>query len=270
MDSDRLSRAIVALVELVVRLRGPNGCPWDAEQTDSTIKVYLLEEAYEVLDAIEKSSPRDVCMELGDLLFQILFLAQLAAEREEFDFTEVVERITEKMTHRHPHVFGKTKIDNAEDVALNWARIKAKEKGASHKPSSALKSIPLNLPALLRAHRLCERASKPNPYRANEDETLATVQAEFEALKSAIAQQDRNLVGEKTGDLLFDLANLTRHWGLNAENLLRLANQKFLKCFENTEKELKKSGLNIEEATPDQLNRAWKKSKGGYRPFDEY
>ena len=259
MDSDRLSRAVVALVDLVVRLRGPNGCPWDAKQTDASIKMYLLEEAYEVLDAIENSSPRDVCMELGDLLFQILFLTQLAAERKEFDFIEVVEKITEKMIHRHPHVFGSSKLDSPEEVALNWTRIKANEKGSSHKPSSALQSVPLNLPALLRAHRLGERASKLNTFWANGDKILATLQEEFEALKSAIARQDRDLVSEKTGDLLFDLANLTRHWGLNAENLLRLANQDFLEFFEKAESTLRASGIDIEEATPDQLNRIWKK-----------
>jgi MazG family protein len=259
MDSDRLSRAVVALVDLVVRLRGPNGCPWDAKQTDASIKMYLLEEAYEVLDAIENSSPRDVCMELGDLLFQILFLTQLAAERKEFDFIEVVEKITEKMIHRHPHVFGSTKLDSPEEVALNWTRIKANEKGSSHKSSSALQSVPLNLPALLRAHRLGERASKLNTFWANGDKILATLQDEFEALKSAIARQDRDLLSEKTGDLLFDLANLTRHWGLNAENLLRLANQDFLEFFEKAESTLRASGIDIEEATPDQLNRIWEK-----------
>ncbi|MBK5100612.1 MAG: nucleotide pyrophosphohydrolase, partial [Desulfobacteraceae bacterium] len=103
MDPDRLSKAIEALLNLVARLRGPGGCPWDAKQTDSTVRMYLLEEAYEVLEAIEKSSSKEVCMELGDLLFQILFLAQIAAERNEFDFIEVVEGITEKMIHRHPH-----------------------------------------------------------------------------------------------------------------------------------------------------------------------
>ncbi|MEE9420147.1 MAG: MazG nucleotide pyrophosphohydrolase domain-containing protein, partial [Desulfatiglandaceae bacterium] len=113
MDSDRLSKAIVTLVELIQRLRRPNGCPWDKKQTDSSTKIYLLEEAYEVLAAIEKSSPQEVCSELGDLLFQILFLAQLAAERNQFDFVEVVERITEKMIRRHPHVFGQKRVDSA-------------------------------------------------------------------------------------------------------------------------------------------------------------
>ena len=236
MHSDRLSIAIVALVELVARLRNPGGCPWDAKQTDSTLKIYLLEEAYEVLDAIEQSSPQDVCMELGDLLFQILFLARLAAERKEFDFTEVVEKITEKMIRRHPHVFGGTSVDSAEDVKLNWARIKAEEKGAAQKTSSVFESVPTNLPALLRTHRLSERASKLNPDLANGEKIWNKVLGQFEALKSAVTREDRDSVREAMGGLLFSLSNITRHWGLNAENLLRLANQEFLECLEKTEK----------------------------------
>ena len=127
MDPTRLTEAVKALVQLVDRLRGPGGCPWDAKQTDSSIKVYLIEEAYEVLDALEKSIPEEVCMELGDLLFHVVFLAKLAEERNEFDFVEVVEKITEKMVRRHPHVFGDVRVDNAEDVAYNWARIKRNE-----------------------------------------------------------------------------------------------------------------------------------------------
>ena len=128
MEPDKLSGALLALVELVARLRGPGGCPWDAKQTDETLKIYLLEEAYEVLDAVERSSPRQVCQELGDLLFQILFLAHLAEERQEFDLVDVLETIREKMIRRHPHVFGDVAVETAEDVAENWAEIKRNEK----------------------------------------------------------------------------------------------------------------------------------------------
>jgi MazG family protein len=275
MDSERLTKAISALVELVARLRSPNGCPWDAQQTDSSIKVYLLEEAYEVLDAIEKSSPQDICMELGDLLFQILFLAQLAAERNEFDFIEVVEKVTQKMVQRHPHVFGGTKVDSAEDVALNWAKIKASEKGAAQKTSSFFESIPSNLPALLRAHRLSERASKLNSSWTCEGEISDKILGQFEVLKSAINRQDKDLVSKEIGRLFFSLVCLSRHWGLNAENLLRLANQEFLEYLQETERELNACGIKLEEVTSDQMKRALKKAgrvilgKGGYRLLDE-
>jgi MazG family protein len=261
MDSERLSGAIVALAELVARLRGPGGCPWDAKQTDSSIKIYLLEEAYEVLEAIEKSSAEDVCEELGDLLFQILFLAQLGAEQKQFDFVEVVERITDKMIKRHPHVFGDTKVDSAKDVAFNWANIKKKEKGCPNDASSALKSVPVSLPALLRAHRLSERASKVAFDWASKDEIWDKVQKEFEELGSAILKGDKEDVAEEVGNLLFSLVTLARHWGLNAEHLLRVTNKKFLERFEEMERQLKLSGLRLEEATPEQMNKAWKKTK---------
>ena len=169
MELNRLSSAIVELARLVGRLRSPGGCPWDARQTDSTIKMYLLEEAYEVLEAVEGSSPMDVCQELGDLLFQILFLAQLAAEREEFDFTDVVEGITEKMIHRHPHVFGGVSVETAEDVALNWAKIKREEKKEAGRTTSQLDGVPEGLPALSRAHRLSERATRADAKGAGAD-----------------------------------------------------------------------------------------------------
>lgn len=261
MDSDRLSKAIVALANLVARLRGPGGCPWDAKQTDSSIGIYLLEEAYEVLDAIEISSPGDVCQELGDLLFQILFMAKLAEERKEFDFIEVIERITEKMIRRHPHVFGKTMVDNAEDVALNWAKIKKREKGASHETSSLLESVPMNLPALLRAHRLSERAAKEGFQRANSNETWVWAQKRFEKLRSAIKKEDRVQVADDMGELLFSLVNLAREHGLNAEHTLRISNRRFLDRFERMERELKASGIEPEEATPEQMEHAWKRVK---------
>lgn len=261
MDTDRLAVAIRSLVELVARLRGPGGCPWDAKQTDSTIKIYLLEEAYEVLDALEGSSPEEVCSELGDLLFQILFLAQLASERGEFDFNEVVEGITEKMTRRHPHVFGNTRVESAEDVSSNWVKIKRAEKGKPKNTSFLLQSIPSGLPALLRAHRLSERASKVGFDWANRGEIWAKVQEEVEELGSAINDGDQEGIVEEMGDLLFSLTNLARHSGANAENLLRKGNQKFLERFEKMEARLADSGIGLEEATLDQMNRAWEDVK---------
>ncbi|MBL7224860.1 MAG: nucleoside triphosphate pyrophosphohydrolase [Desulfobacteraceae bacterium] len=261
MDTDRLAGAIRSLVELVARLRGPGGCPWDAKQTDSTIKIYLLEEAYEVLDALEGSAPREVCSELGDLLFQILFLAQLASERGEFDFNEVVEGITEKMTRRHPHVFGNTRVESAEDVSSNWVKIKRAEKGKPKNTSFLLQSIPSGLPALLRAHRLSERASKVGFDWTNRGEIWAKVQEEVEELGSAINDGDQEGIVEEMGDLLFSLTNLARHSGANAENLLRKGNQKFLERFEKMEARLAHSGIGLEEATMDQMNRAWEDVK---------
>jgi len=239
MDNDRLSRAIIALGELVARLRGPGGCPWDARQTDSTIKLYLLEEAYEVLEAIEELSPPEVCLELGDLLFQILFLARMAAERGEFDFIEVVERVTDKMIHRHPHVFGRTRVAGADDVAAIWAEIKEKEKNDSGKRTSSLQSVPANLPALLRAHRLGERMARMDPELFNENGMWDGVEKKIDKLRSAIAREEKEKIAEEIGGLLFSLTNLARCHGFNAEDLLRIANRRFLNRFEDTERKLK-------------------------------
>ena len=228
MDPDRLLKAVTGLVDLVEKLRGPGGCPWDAKQTDATIKLYLLEEAYEVLDAIEKTSPPDVCEELGDLLFHIFFLARLAEERKEFDFSEVVEKITEKMIRRHPHVFGNTTVDGADDVAVNWARIKQEEKKTNGDTSSLLDGVPISLPALLRAHRLGERASKAGVGTLDAHDAWERVLEKIGDMKETAVSKDKDLLGQEIGALLFRLADLARLWGLNSEQLLRDANREFL------------------------------------------
>jgi len=257
-EPDRLGKAVVALAHLVERLRGPGGCPWDAKQTDSTIRMYLLEEAYEVLDAVEKNSPDEVCGELGDLLFQILFLAHLASERGEYTFTTVVERITEKMIHRHPHVFGQGSAKSAEDVALRWSKIKKAEKEALGKTPSPLDGVPANLPALLRAHRLTERISKAANAWPGGDEIWKRLQENWAELGDALSQQSEKLVGEHIGGILFLLADLARQWGFNGEDLLRNANREFQKHFECTERRLRNSGIDPEEASSDQILLAWK------------
>jgi MazG family protein len=259
MDHNRLSKAIIALVDLATRLRGPGGCPWDAQQTASTVRIYLLEEAYEVIEAIEESVPEDVCQELGDLLFQIVFLALLAQEKGAFDLVDVVEGVTEKMIRRHPHVFGDTRVDNAREVTANWTRIKIAEKKSTE--ASFLKSVPTDLPALLRAHRLSERAAKINFDWKSKDDIWGKVEEEFKELEEVVHEQDDNRVSEELGDLLFSLVNLSRHWGQNAEHILRLANQKFLRRFEKMEGVLKDSGLRLEEAAAEQMDQAWEKVK---------
>ena len=261
MNKDKLSGALLALYDLVSRLRGPGGCPWDEQQTISSIKMYLLEEAYEVLDAIEKGSSEDVCHELGDLLFQIIFLASLAEDRGEYDLLEVMEKIKEKMINRHPHVFGSTKVRSPEEVSENWDRIKKTEKGAPVSFSSLLQSVPIDLPALLRAQRLSERASKVDFDWPNREEIWGKVQEEKEELGKAILDRDKERLEEEIGDLLFSLVNLARHWGLDAEHLMRDANQKFIERFKEMEEELKAAGIDLDKATPPEMDRAWEKIK---------
>ncbi|MEJ2724676.1 MAG: nucleoside triphosphate pyrophosphohydrolase [Deltaproteobacteria bacterium] len=229
MNQEAVAKSFTALAELVSRLRRPHGCPWDAQQTYDTIKTYLLEEAYEVVEAVDTGSAEDICSELGDLLFQILFLADIAEEHEDFDLEQVLEKITKKMITRHPHVFGTTKVAGPEEVAENWEKIKTQERGPNQSPSAYLQSIPANLPALLRAHRLSERVSKHRPEASGAPECWERVKEGFEALGKSVAAQDQSRVGECLGDLLFSLSDMARCWGHNAEHLLRKANREFLK-----------------------------------------
>ena len=228
MKKDQLAKALIVLSDLVSKLRGPEGCPWDREQSDSTIKMYLLEEAYEVLDAIENGSPENVCEELGDLLFQIIFLASLAEWRGDFDLTEVMEKIADKMIRRHPHVFGGVQVKNPAEVSKNWEEIKKTEKGDAETTQSELERVPIDLPALMRAHRLGERAHRKNKGLKNVAKIREHVHEEYKKLQGAIAKEDKEQIGILMGDLLFSLANLSRHFGVNAEDALRRANNKFI------------------------------------------
>jgi len=261
MSENRLSKTVAALNDLVLRLRGPGGCPWDAVQTDDTIKMYLLEEAYEVLDAIDRKSPPDVCEELGDLIFQIFFLSALALERDEFEITHVIERITEKMIRRHPHVFGDKTVNGPSDVSDNWDKIKKEEKKDCKSHSSRLAEIPLHLPALLRANRLSERAAKVGFDWAGRKEIWEKVEEEFHELTAAVSEQHPEKISEEMGDLMFSLVNLARHWGLNSEQLMMDANQKFLKRFKMMEDELASSGASLDDADEEEMNRAWERIK---------
>lgn len=228
MDKNELAKAFLDLCDLVSRLRGPGGCPWDARQTEETLKTYLLEEAYEAVDAVDRGDPEDLCHELGDLLFQILFLTTLAEEKGHFGLFNVIQEITRKMIHRHPHVFGAAKAANAEEVAENWERIKKQERGLPDASSKLMESVPLNLPALLRAHRLMERAARLKPDDGN---NWARVQDAFRKLAEVPDKDDEKAMKQAIGDLLLSLVGLARQRGLNAEHVLREANERFLEGF---------------------------------------
>lgn len=261
MDTNKLSKALLALHDLVSRLRGSDGCPWDVLQTDATIKMYLLEEAYEVLDAIEKGEPADVCQELGDLLFQMIFLVSLAEEREEFDLVDVLEQITEKMRYRHPHVFGEAEVGSAEEVADNWQKLKKREKEAPETLSAQLRGVPIDLPALLRAHRLSDRASRASLGGSDAKMEWAKVERNFKELKKAVSTSDKERIGQEMGEILFGLISLARDWGLNAESLLRQANQEFIQHVEKMEQELEDSDTALDQGAVEEAERHQAKVK---------
>lgn len=263
MDRDALGHAMDNLADLVERLRAPNGCPWDAKQTPYTVRMYLLEEAYEVLEAIEQGSSEAVCGELGDLLFHIVFIAYLAEEKGAFDLVKVIEKIIEKMIRRHPHVFGNTHVSDEKEVAVNWAKIKESENGDNEQEKHFLNRVPVALPALERAHRLGERVSKVGFDWENREAVWKKVAEEIDELKEALEKQDREMVGEELGDVLFSLVNLARHWNLNAEDLLRLANRKFIRRFSLMEETIAAAGRELKEATAAEMDVAWNSVKRG-------
>ncbi len=259
---EELAASIIELVELAEKLRSPEGCPWDREQTYASVKMYLLEECYEALDAIEKEDYKEMCAELGDLLFMIVFLAQLSHEKALFSMTDIIKNIVKKMKFRHPHVFGDMVIESSEEVKQNWQKLKMQENGNVNKSaSSILEDVPLCLPALLRAHRLSKKASKSGFDWKTKEDIWEKVKEEFKELSDALKDEDRDRVREETGDLFFALVNLARHWDFNSEELLRDANSKFVDRFKRMENELDSSGIRLDEASYDDMNSAWDKIK---------
>jgi len=232
IEKELLAEKVKSLVDLVSTLRAPGGCPWDARQDDSSIKKYLLEEAYEVVDAIEREEPEEVCLELGDLLFQIIFLAELADERGEFNLLDVIEGVTAKMIRRHPHVFGSESVSGPEEVVTNWDKIKLSEKNGKGDDKSILSDVPPGLPALLRAHALQQRAERHQERREDVDGCWESVLDAFLRLEDAVKASDNGSVEKPLGGLLFAVSALCRRLGYNAEETLQKTNRRFVEEFE--------------------------------------
>ncbi len=215
------------LEDLVARLRAENGCPWDRKQNAESLKVYLLEETYELADALDRKAVAEIKEELGDLLFQVVFLCRIYEEEGQFDLSRVIEAIYQKMVRRHPHIFGDKKWENAEQVVQGWQDIKAGE----NKGQDPFESIPVDVPSLLKAHRISQRAAGLGFDWPHINGVLEKVREEFRELEEAIGKNDPEAAGEELGDVLFSLVNVGRFLGVPAENALRKTNQKFLRRF---------------------------------------
>ena len=237
MNPTDSAEGFAALWALVEKLRGPGGCPWDAKQTAESIKTYVLEEAYEVADAVERKSPEEVCHELGDLLFQVLFMASIYKGSGDFDLHEVLETIHKKMVRRHPHVFGPVAVNSAEEVAANWEKIKKEELGLTENDRWPLEKVPENLPALLRTYRLMERAAKHRDLAPAEEERWGDVQHKWSAIEKAVLRGDLQQIATTIGEALFALVALARKWGWSAEDLLREKNRHFIEEEKESHKE---------------------------------
>lgn len=231
------------LLEIMRRLRDPDGgCPWDLEQDFSTIAPYTIEEAYEVADAIANGTPADLCDELGDLLFQVVFHAQMAAEASDFTFDDVVTAICDKMIRRHPHVFADADERDAEQQTVAWEDVKAQERAnkraakADNAPTSVLDDVPLALPALMRAEKLSKRAARLGFDWPDSDAVFEKLDEEIGETREAIAQKSKFAMQDEIGDILFTVVNLARKEGIDPEEALRHANRKFDQRFRAVEK----------------------------------
>jgi MazG family protein len=261
-----------ALVALQARLRAPNGCPWDREQTHESLRTYLVEETYEVLDALDSGDSSEFAGELGDLLLQVVFHAELAAEAGRFDIADVIERIHTKMVSRHPHVFGKVKARTSAEVLKNWEQLKAEERRAAKKssgksarqvasPASVLDGVPRSLPALLEAHQLTRRAANVGFDWKNVEGLFEKLQEESRELSQALNSRDRSLSEEEVGDLLFVGVNLARFLGLDAEIALKRANRKFSERFREMERLAASRGTNLSALSAEELEALWNEAK---------
>jgi MazG family protein len=294
---ERFERA----VSIMARLRGPGGCPWDREQTFDSIKPYTLEETYEVLEAIDNRDWEELPGELGDLLLQVLFYSEMAAEDQRFSIDDVLDRLSNKLVDRHPHVFGDISAETSAEVLRNWEALKAKEKekkklkagapdASSQKPESTLAGVSSAMPALLEAHKLSSRAAGvgfdwpeiSGLFEKLEEETTE-LKAELQSLPQPFTRAGQGVAGsgrpqvpeslrhrleDEVGDLFFVLVNIARYLSLDSESALKKANRKFKRRFQWMEAQLSASGRSPQQATMDELESLWQQAKLEERSSD--
>ncbi len=249
------------LLEIMARLRDPKGgCPWDLEQNFASIAPYTIEEAYEVADAIARGDTDGLREELGDLLLQVVFHAQMAREEGLFGFEDVARGINEKMTRRHPHVFGDEKIKTAAAQTENWEKLKEQER-KKKSGDGVLADVPVALPALMRAQKLQSRAARVGFDWPDVTGVLDKIKEEIGECEEAIAAKDKAHIAEEIGDLLFAVVNLARFMEGDAETSLRNANEKFSRRFGEVEQALKKQGRSMKDATLDEMEVLWQEAK---------
>ena len=258
------------LVEIMRTLRAPGGCPWDREQTIQSLKPYVLEETYEVLEAIEQGTPADLREELGDFIFEAVFLAQLSEEAGDFSIGDSLQAICDKLVRRHPHVFAREAGHEgitSERVLERWEQIKAQERQSAGKPAKAkttLSGVPKSAPALLRAYELSERAARVGFDWQRADDVLAKIEEEVAEVRAEVesgALQDAARAEEEMGDLLFAIANLARKLGIEPESALRRANAKFTTRFEALERAFADRGEKLSDAGLEKLEAEWQRVK---------
>jgi tetrapyrrole methylase family protein/MazG family protein len=253
------------LLEIMTRLRGADGCPWDREQTRESLKPHLIEEAYEVLEAIESGAPEALREELGDLLFQVVFHTCIALERGEFDMADLLQRLNDKMLSRHPHVFGDAAVGSPEEALTQWEAIKRQEAERRGEQRSVLAGVPRALPSLVRAQRIQSKAARVNFDWPNARAAWDKVEEEIKEAAAAVAAGDRERVCEELGDVLFSLVNVARLSNIDAEDASQRAIEKFRRRFTEMEAELMRRGTSVHAVAAAELERSWERAKSRER-----
>ena len=256
MNNQSIGNQFEELINLVKRLRGPDGCPWDKEQTSESLVSYMLEETYEVIETIDEKNWDGLKEELGDLILHIVFQAVIAKENKLFDISESLKNINEKLVRRHPHVFDKKNV-NQENIISSWELQKHKEKNRD----SRLDGVPISLPGIIRAQRIQEKASHAGLDFQKEEEIWEKISEEMEELKNAQKKNNKDEILEELGDTIFSLINLARFLGISADDALRKSNNKFINRFKMIEDEINKRGKNIEESSFNELEDIWNNIK---------
>jgi nucleoside triphosphate diphosphatase len=261
MTDARVAETFTRLVDVMTRLRRPGGCPWDAEQTPRSLWPHLLEETYEVLDAIEADDPAGLRDELGDLLLQVVFQAEIAAERGQFDVADVAQAIVEKLVRRHPHVFGDVTVSGAAEVVRNWGRIKAEERRAAGVEQDPFDALPRALPSLARAQKIGDRAAQLGLDWTNVPAVLAKVREELEELEAAVAAGDQTLAERELGDLLLALTSVGRHLHVSTEAALDEAARRFVGRVRHVAAAAQARGAALPDLDPEERDRLWETAK---------
>lgn len=256
-DPSVLASRFDKLVQIVHRLRAPGGCPWDREQTPLSLKPYLIEETYEVIDAIDNGDAGELCEELGDVLLQVVLQAEIAREQGDFAIEDVIEGISNKLIERHPHVFGETKVADSKEVLVNWEKIKKKEK----KGRGLFEGLPRDLPALQRAWRIGEKAGRVGFDWSDGNGVRMKVEEELKELDEAVSSRDPGEIEHELGDLLFAVAQWARHLKLRPEETLRTCCARFVDRFEKMERAVKDAEKSMNELEPDEFEVYWQQAK---------
>ena len=267
VDPTIAARRFAELVELIARLRAPGGCPWDREQTHHTLKPMLLEEAYEVVEAIDEGNDEEFIGELGDLLLQVVFHSQIATEESRFDIAAVLERISAKMIRRHPHVFGDDKAQSTSEVLRSWEAIKEAELVAKGKKTDAdgsmLDSVSTKLPAMMEAFQMTTKVSRVDFDWPDVASVLEKLDEEVGELKTAVARPERDdrEVADEAGDLLFVAVNVARLLGIDPESALKTSNRKFRRRFSYIEERLREQGRKPADSDHIEMDALWDEAK---------